>query len=127
MHIDHINIRSSREVLDRVKDFYCLVFGLSDGYRPDFSFHGYWLYSEQNPIIHLSVGEPCHEAAAGGCLDHVAFQVTELEPIVARLDELGVEYRASGLADNSMRQIFFHDPAGVKIEVNCFTAKPGDE
>lgn len=123
MHIDHINIRSSREVLDRVKEFYCFVLDLSNGYRPNFSSQGYWLYAGQNPVIHLSVGEACRETDGNGCLDHVAFQVSDLSPIIARLDQLGVEYAAVEVADISMRQIFFRDPAGVKIEVNCFAAK----
>ena len=122
MHIDHINIRSSRELLDRVKEFYCFVLDLNEGYRPNFSSHGYWLYAEQNPVIHLSVGEACHEAESNGCLDHVAFQVSDLNPVVARLDQLGVEYGSVEVQDISMRQIFFRDPAGVKIEINCFTA-----
>ncbi len=122
MHIDHINIRSSAEVLDRVRDFYCHVLDLSEGHRPNFSSHGYWLYADRDPVIHLSVGESCHEAENTGCLDHVAFRVSDLDPIVARLDELGVEYRLVEVKEISMQQLFFRDPAGVKIELNCLIA-----
>ena len=123
MHIDHINIRSSREVIEQVREFYCQVFDLSEGHRPSFSSHGYWLYAGKNPLIHLSAGEPCAETGNKSCLDHVAFRVTDLKPIIAALDRLGAAYRFADLPDISMQQIFFHDPAGVKIEVN--SCNPG--
>ena len=54
MQLDHINIRAPGELLEEVKDFYCGLFGLEDGFRPDFGQGGYWLYSEDRPVVHLS-------------------------------------------------------------------------
>ena len=124
MHIDHINISSSKVIIDRVKAFYCHVLNLNDGYRPNFSSSGYWLYSNNNPVIHLIVGEEGEGTENTGRLDHVAFQVSDLAPVIARLETIGVEYETVYVQDISMKQIFFKDPAGLKIEVNCFENDP---
>ena len=34
--------------LEKTKDFYVDLLGLTNGYRPDFPFPGYWLYLSQN-------------------------------------------------------------------------------
>ena len=120
MQIDHINIRASKETIDRVKDFYCQVLDLEDGYRPNFSSYGFWLYANQKPVIHLSIGSESSEGTGTGSLDHVAFQVSDLAPIVSRLEEFGIEFKTMDVPDLSLKQLFFKDPAGVKIELNCF-------
>lgn len=118
MRIDHINIKAPREVLDRTRDFYRDVFGLQAGYRPSFPGYGFWLYADGRAIIHLS--ETVTQPHPGGAsLDHVAFRVDALEPIIDRLDKLGVEFSEVTLPDGSLRQIFFRDTAGVRVEVNC--------
>ncbi len=120
MHIDHIKIRSSPEIIDRVKSFYCDALGLEEGYRPNSSRRGYWLYSGRNPVVHLSIDSSSGTLEPTGNLDHVAFQVSDLSEIIGRLERLGIEFGESYVDDRSMRQIFFKDPAGVKVEVNCF-------
>ena len=124
MRIDHINIKAPRRVLDRVRDFYRDVFALQTGYRPDFSAYGYWLYADGQAIIHLSEIES-ERSGGDGSLDHVAFRVDALEPIIARLGELGIEFSEVNLPDGSLRQIFLRDPAGVRVEFNCPTNAPG--
>jgi catechol 2,3-dioxygenase-like lactoylglutathione lyase family enzyme len=54
MHIDHINIATPMELLERVRDFYCSVLDLREGFRPNFSQRGFWLYADDKPLIHLS-------------------------------------------------------------------------
>lgn len=123
MRIDHINIKAPRQVLERTRDFYREVFALQEGYRPDFCAYGFWLYADEQAIIHLS--ETATERNAGdGSLDHVAFRVDALEPIIARLDELGIEFSEVTLPDVSLRQIFLRDPAGVRVEINCPSGAP---
>lgn len=124
MHIDHINIRASAELLERVKTFYCEVLGLNEGFRPNFTFPGYWLYAGPNAVIHLSEEVSMDAARSTGSLDHVAFQVDDLTPVVDRLNELGIEHKKVRVSDIAMTQIFFRDPAGLRIEVNCFDRSP---
>jgi catechol 2,3-dioxygenase-like lactoylglutathione lyase family enzyme len=118
MHIDHINIRAPRELLAQIRDFYCAVLGLEEGFRPVFSSEGHWLYAADKPIVHLSLGaETVHEEGRS-CLDHVAFQAAGLDDFRARLDALGIEYRSSYIPELHMSQLFFRDPAGTGLEVN---------
>jgi catechol 2,3-dioxygenase-like lactoylglutathione lyase family enzyme len=118
VHIDHINIRAPRELLTRVREFYCAVLGLEEGFRPAFSSEGHWLYADDKPIVHLSLGAETAQAGARTCLDHVAFQAAGLDDFRARLDALGVKYRSSYISEIHMSQLFFSDPAGTGLEVN---------
>lgn len=118
MHIDHINIRAPRELLRQVREFYCAVLGLEEGFRPAFPSEGHWLYADDKPIVHLSLGAETAQAAARTCLDHVAFQAAGLDDFRARLDALGVEYRSSYIPELHMSQLFFSDPTGTGLEVN---------
>ena len=120
MHLDHINIRSSKELLEKTKDFYCFILKLREGYRPDFPRNGFWLYANDKPVVHLSESDEYQQTEQTGCFDHAAFQVDELKEIINRLEELGVEYQTNHIQGISMSQVFFRDPTGIRIEVNCF-------
>ena len=51
-------------------------------------------------------------------LAKTAFTNTEV------LNELGIEHKKVRVSDIAMTQIFFRDPAGLRIEVNCFDRSP---
>lgn len=44
MQLEHINIKAPQALLEEVRDFYCTVPGLREGFRPHFSGKGHWLY-----------------------------------------------------------------------------------
>jgi catechol 2,3-dioxygenase-like lactoylglutathione lyase family enzyme len=118
MRIDHINIRASRPLIERVRAFYCTVFGLEEGFRPAFSSGGHWLYAGDRPLVHLSIGG---ESGAGGGpshLDHVAFQSADLEAFCETLEANGVPYRSNFIPEIDLSQVFLTDPAGTGLEVN---------
>ncbi len=54
MKLHHINIKAPRELLQQERDFFCVVLGLHEGIRPDFSIRVYWLYAGDKAIVHLS-------------------------------------------------------------------------
>ena len=126
MHIDHINIRAPADLLEQVRDFYCALLGLEEGFRPSFSSSGYWLYANDRPLVHLSLGRaPSAPAARGETgngprdgLDHVAFRSSGVDGLRERLDGRGVPYRVSYVAELDLSQVFFTDPVGTGIEVN---------
>ena len=118
MQLDHINVSAPMELLEKVKEFYCTVFELENGFRPAFGKGGFWLYSGENPIIHLSQSNAHHPAENRGCLDHVAFRATGLQALVDRLESQQLAYRASHIPELNMTQLFFSDPAGTGLEVN---------
>ena len=118
MKIDHFNISGSLELLNEVKDFYCDIFEMNSGFRPRFSNNGYWLYSDEKPIIHLTESDKYVKEVGQGCLDHVAFVVDDLKPIIEKLEALNIDYLSKSLTDIGVNQIFLYDPAGVRVEVN---------
>jgi catechol-2,3-dioxygenase len=118
--LNHFNLRAHRELLERLRDFYCDVVGLAVGHRPPFNIPGYWLYAGEQPVLHLS------EAAAGDVratdtattFDHVAFNCTNLAEFEGRLARLGIKYRIVRVPQTSQVQLFVRDPAGNGIELN---------
>jgi glyoxylase I family protein len=52
--LDHATLRTHD--LEGTRAFFEQVLGLKPGYRPEFSFPGYWLYAEGEPVIHLIPG-----------------------------------------------------------------------
>ncbi|HYI10747.1 MAG TPA: VOC family protein [Thermoanaerobaculia bacterium] len=118
--IDHINIAGPRELLQRCRDFYIDVLGLTEGHRPPFRSRGFWLYAGGHPIVHLSeVAEA--PARATGAFNHFALQCEGLEQAKARLAELGLPYEVNEVPLTSSVQLFVTDPAGVGLELNFRT------
>ena len=118
--LDHYNLRASRAMLDRLRDWYRDAIGLAVGERPPFRFHGYWLYAGGRPILHLSeasAGEE-HPAPGAGTFDHVAFACSDLSSRRARLDSLRIPSRIAEVPLTGQRQIFVEDPAGNGVELN---------
>jgi catechol-2,3-dioxygenase len=125
--LDHYNLRGSRELLERIRDWYRDVVGLEVGGRPPFRFHGYWLYAGGRPILHLSEarhGEE-HPVPGAGTFDHVAFGCSDFAAMRARLDALRVPYRVADVPQTGVRQIFLQDPAGNGVELNFDAREEG--
>jgi catechol 2,3-dioxygenase-like lactoylglutathione lyase family enzyme len=116
--------------LDGTRDFYCRVLGFRDGFRPPLGFPGYWLYLGDVPCIHIAewrtytahsgkLDIPVSTEAPGtGAVDHIAFNATDYDELLARLAKNGVAAQRNITHANGLRQLFLNDPNGVKIEIN---------
>ena len=118
MQLDHINISAPPDLLVEVRDFYCNLLGLAEGFRPMFSRKGFWLYSEGKPIIHLVESIDHHRNEKQGYFDHFALRATGLTKLIAKLDAAGIGYKMSYLAETDLSQVFCKDPAGTGVEIN---------
>ncbi|RYG15494.1 MAG: diguanylate cyclase [Chitinophagaceae bacterium] len=118
MHIEHINISAPMELLVQVKDFYCSIFGLTEGFRPKSTIGGFWLYSDKHALIHLAESDQHYRSERQGYLDHIAFQTTGLENVISQLKSTNIEFSHYYSPEINMTQLFFKDPAGTGIEVN---------
>ena len=116
--LDHINIAAPAGLLAVVRDFYVDILGMEDGARPAFSSRGYWLYAGKDPLIHLSEKDRQPIAEGNGCLDHVAFRGHDIQALSTRLESAGIEFQLTHVPGLKLSQLFFHDPAGVRVEVN---------
>jgi catechol 2,3-dioxygenase-like lactoylglutathione lyase family enzyme len=106
------------------------------GARPPMAFPGYWLYVGDVPCIHVAEWEGYRaystEAGIGistrapgtGPVDHIAFNGTDFESIKSALTAQGVKFAVNEIPSASLRQLFMHDPNGVKIEVNIRDTRP---
>lgn len=117
--LNHVNIRAPQVELDGIRDFYIDVIGLHMGYRPPFPGYGYWLYAGSQPLVHL------HETVAGDqrlkgvgvSLDHFAFTCENRAAVEARLARLGIASTSKSIPGTGLQQIFLHDPAGNRVEL----------
>jgi catechol-2,3-dioxygenase len=116
---DHYNLRADRAVLDELRDFYRDVVGLSVGDRPPFRRFGYWLYSGDKAVLHLSLiddGEQRSRTAVN-TFSHAAFNCTGRAEFEQRLKSFGIPYRTAQVPLLNIAQLFFHDPAGNGVEL----------
>ena len=119
---NHFNIRAPRPLLEEVKQFYLEVIGLTEGFRPDVPIHGYWLYLEDLPVLHLMEWRDIATAPKyeRGYLDHVAFSCDGLEDFIHKLKNLGVVFtrRDFDLSGGVFTQLEVTDPVGNGVELN---------
>jgi glyoxylase I family protein len=102
----------------RALRFYRDLLGLQpDDSRPALDFPGAWLAvgEQQIHLIEIPENMPTGPVVAHGGRDrHFALQVTELEPVRARLEAHGVAFT---LSRSGRRALFCHDPDGNAIEL----------
>lgn len=119
MQLDHANIVVPD--LDKTVGFLTEVLGLKKGHRPGFRLPGAWLYSQGQPLIHLSQGSG--ESPAGTVsprIDHIALRVADLDEWNALLDRLeahGIQYRIHTPNDGSDFQLWVSPAAGITVEM----------
>jgi catechol 2,3-dioxygenase-like lactoylglutathione lyase family enzyme len=116
--------------LEATRDFYRDALGLEEGERPPLEFDGHWLYLGDVACVHVADRRAyaahagtlglavAQTATSGGAIDHVAFGADDYEEISERLREAGVETIENEVPAAGLRQIFFEDPNGVRIEIN---------
>jgi catechol-2,3-dioxygenase len=117
--INHVNFRSDRETMHKLKDFYCDIIGLTVGPRVASTSYGFWLYIGNNDVVHLADYKTAEapELHVHGTYDHVSFTCTDMPGMEAHLTKHNIPYTTRILA-NGVRQINLKDPAGNGVELN---------
>jgi catechol 2,3-dioxygenase-like lactoylglutathione lyase family enzyme len=129
--LEHVLVLA--EDIDRTRDFYCQVVGLSVGDRPPLAFPGYWLYAGAGPgaaCVHVAERRAYAAHAAGlgltvpdgpdpgvGPVDHIAFNASDYDGLLERLQRQGVR-AVRNAVPGGPRQVFIQDPNGVRVEIN---------
>ena len=123
---DHYNLRAARPVLDELRDFYRDVVGLTVGDRPPFRRFGYWLYSGDKAVLHLSVADDGEQRSSNAVntFAHAAFNCTGRAEFEQRLKLRGISYRTAQVPLLNIAQLFFHDPAGNGVELQFDASEP---
>lgn len=118
--LNHYNLRAPRELMERLRGFYCDAVGLSVGPRPPFNSFGYWLYAGDQPVLHLSetrAGQ-AHAAGAATTFDHAAFTCVGRAEFESRLTRMGISFETARVPGTTQVQLFISDPAGNGVELN---------
>jgi catechol 2,3-dioxygenase-like lactoylglutathione lyase family enzyme len=115
--IHHVNIRASATDIAKLRDFYCEIVGLREGWRPPFESRGHWLYAGPHPVVHLVESVDAAGKTSGGGVDHVAFRCADLAPMIERLRSRGIAFELSEVPRLGDRQLTFRDPVGIGVEL----------
>lgn len=117
--IHHVNIRAPASDIAKLRQFYCEILGVREGWRPAFESRGYWLYAGEDSVLHLVESEAeSGTPASPGIVDHVAFRCLSLAPVIERLRSRGIEFRLTRVPSLGDQQLMFRDPLGMGIELN---------
>ncbi len=116
--VDHFNIVISPSQVDATLRFYCEILGLKEGFRPTFGRPGWWLYAGSHPVLHISLKEVAPTVGPTGSLDHIALNATEWPGMKATLEQHGIPFEEQLVRDNTVLQIFFRDPNGLRVELD---------
>jgi catechol-2,3-dioxygenase len=119
--LHHFNIRSTHDEVMVLREFYCSVIGLKLGPRPEFRSSGFWLYADDQPVLHLTIApdseslpDVAHRHSAAG---HIAFRCSDLNDALARLRRHDVPHYVAEVPSSKEVQIFLRDPSGIGVEL----------
>jgi catechol 2,3-dioxygenase-like lactoylglutathione lyase family enzyme len=129
-HIEHFLVAA--DDIDATRDWYARVLGMKPGPHPDFGFPVHWMYIGEVDVVHIGpsakgaseiqrkyLGRTSQDAGAGtGAIDHIAFRATGLRAMIEHLKTEKIPFSQRRANGQALFQLFFHDPNGIKIELN---------
>jgi catechol 2,3-dioxygenase-like lactoylglutathione lyase family enzyme len=134
-HIEHFLVAA--DDIDATRDWYARVLGMTSGPHPDFGFPVHWMYIGKVDVVHIGpsarmagaiqkeyLGRTSQKSEQGtGAIDHIAFRATGLRDMMEHLRREKIEFRQRRANGQALFQLFFHDPNGIKIELNFDSAE----
>ena len=134
-HIEHFLVAA--DDIDATRDWYARVLGMRAGPHPDFGFSVHWMYLGDADVVHIGpsakganeiqkqyLGRTSQGSAAGtGAVDHIAFRASGLRDMVLHLRKQNISFSQRRANGQALFQLFFHDPNGIKIELNFDAAE----
>ncbi len=119
LSINHIQLVAEKDLVIQLRDFYCNVVGLTEGFRPAFERFGFWLYIGDKDVLHLiTPKEGDSRTMQKSSYDHVAFKSSHYEDVLKKLQGLNIPFEEKPIPGMSVHQIFLKDPAGNRVELN---------
>jgi catechol 2,3-dioxygenase-like lactoylglutathione lyase family enzyme len=119
LSINHIQLVAEKDLVLKLKDFYCEVVGLTEGFRPAFERFGFWLYIRDKDVLHLITPKKgdsrSHQKSS---FDHVAFKAADYQGVLKKLKALDITFEEKPIPGMAAHQIFLRDPAGNRVELN---------
>jgi len=117
--INHIQLVAEKSLVIKLRDFYCDVVGLAEGFRPDFERFGFWLYIGEKDVVHLiTPKEGDDRSFQKSSYDHVAFKAGNYLDVLQKIKSLNIPFEEKPIPGMTAHQIFLRDPAGNRVELN---------
>ncbi len=119
LSINHIQLVAEKDLVLKLRDFYCHVVGLSEGFRPAFERFGFWLYIGDKDVLHLiTPKEGDGRSPQKSSFDHLAFKTADYQGVLKKLKSLNISFDEKPIPGMTAHQIFLRDPAGNRVELN---------
>ena len=119
LSINHIQLVAEKDLVVQLRDFYCNVVGLTEGFRPAFERFGFWLYIGNKDVLHLITPKEGDERSPRkSSFDHIAFKTDNYEGVLQKLKSLHIPFEEKSIPGMSAHQIFLRDPAANRVELN---------
>ena len=119
LSINHIQLVAEKDLVLKLRDFYCDVVGLNEGFRPAFERFGFWLYIKDKDVLHLiTPKEGDGRSPQKSSFDHIAFKTGDYEGVLKKLKALNIPFEEKPIPGMTAHQIFLRDPAGNRVELN---------
>ena len=119
LSINHIQLVAEKDLVMKLRDFYCDVVGLSEGFRPAFERFGFWLYIGDKDVLHIiTPKEGDGRSPQKSSFDHVAFKTANYQAVLKKLESLNITFEEKPIPGMTAHQIFLCDPAGNRVELN---------
>jgi len=119
LSINHIQLVAEKDLVLKLRDFYCDVVGLTEGFRPEFERFGFWLYIENKDVVHLiTAKQGDNRSLQKSSYDHVAFKTGDYIGVLQKLKSLHIPFEEKLIPGMAAHQIFLRDPAGNRVELN---------
>jgi catechol-2,3-dioxygenase len=119
LSINHIQLVAEKDLVIQLRDFYCNVVGLTEGFRPAFERFGFWLYIGDKDVLHLITPKDGDDRSPQkSSFDHVAFKTVHYQDVLKKLKLLNIPFEEKLIPGMTAYQIFLRDPAGNRVELN---------
>ena len=119
LSINHIQLVAEKNLVLKLRDFYCDVVGLTEGFRPAFERFGFWLYIGDRDVLHLITPKEGDERSPQkSSFDHIAFKTGDYHGVLKKLKSLNIPFEEKPIPGMTAHQIFLKDPAGNRVELN---------
>ena len=119
LSINHIQLVAEKDLVLKLRDFYCDVVGLTEGFRPAFERFGFWLYIGNKDVLHIvTPKEGDGRSSQQSSFDHVAFKTAHYQDVLKKLKSLNISFDERSIPGMTAHQIFLRDPSGNRVELN---------
>lgn len=113
MKLNHVLVHTTN--LSTMTQFWTDVIGLQRGPRPPFPFRGAWMYSDDQPLVHIA--EDRNSGTDRGPIAHVAIEGGNYKSLMTALNQQEVDYVEKDVPLPGERQVFVAGPDELTVEM----------